>query len=72
MPPADNADNPEPVDQHPSGGPPERPRSAPTPVFIVLLAVVIVMAIGSLAYLTVGPGHMTRHCQEAQVGTGRC
>ena len=62
----------EPVDPRPPGDPPDRPRSARAPLFIVLFAVIIVLAIGSFAYLAIGPGHPSRHCSEVQVGTGRC
>jgi|GEM_PF-3241695 len=69
---ADNDRAPEPVDPPPSPDPPERPPSSRAPLFIALLAVIIVLAVGSLAYLTVGPGHPSRHCPGVQVATGRC
>ena len=69
---ADDVSAPEPVGPPSSPGPPEQPRSTRAPLFIALLAVVIVLAVGSLAYLTVGPGHPSRHCSQVQVATGRC
>lgn len=68
----DNGSAPEPVDPPSSPGPPDRPRSTRAPLFVALLAVVIVLVVGSLAYMTVGPGHSSRHCSGVQVATGRC
>ena len=43
-----------------------------TELLLALIVVLAVIAVGGLAYLTVGPGHMSRHCPDVQVATGRC
>ncbi len=59
-------------DPSPSGRPHRWPLWLRAELLLALVVVTAVIAVGSFAYLTVGPGHRSRHCPDVQVATGRC